>query len=108
MKINEITTSPAMTIPGDPLRFRVGVAVNNNGEAGHVVEKINYHPANKVFNKGLESNQGCYAVYFAGIPERRLIMEVAVTSLEVVKETASAAAAAPTQVSSEAAVELPS
>lgn len=97
MKINEITINPTMTIPDDPLRFRVGEAIV---EGGHVVEKINYNPATRVFNKGLEWGQSCYAVYFVGIPERRLITEDVVTSAEVAKET-------PTVPNIEATVELP-
>lgn len=84
MKINEITINPTMAVPGDPLRFRVGEPVT---EGGHVVEKINYHPDNRIFNKALEWGRPGYAVYFLDIPERRLIDESMVTSAEVVKET---------------------
>ena len=83
MKINEITINALMAIPGDPLRFRVGAPVV---EGGHIIEKINYHPVNRVFNKGLEIGGGCYAVYLIGTPNRRVIMETMVTSVDVVKE----------------------
>ena len=98
MKINEITLNPQKVIPGDPLRFRVGQAVV---EEGHVVEKINYHPATRLFNKGLEVGISCYAVYFAGIPERRLVAEETVTTVEAVKEETKKNA------NTEAAVALP-
>ncbi len=85
MKIVEITLDPTKIGPQDPLRFRVGEPVV---EGGHVVEKINYNPKNRLFNKGLEIGMACYAVYFTNIPERRLIVETIVTSAEVVKEVA--------------------
>lgn len=97
MKINEITLNPMMTIEGDPQRFRVGQPAV---PAGHVVEKINYHPVTRLFNKGLEIGQSCYAVYLQDIPERRLIMEPMVTSVEAVKEVTKTTTA-------EASVELP-
>lgn len=84
MKINEITINPQMSIPGDPLRFRVGHPAVADG---HVIDKINYHPSSRIFNKGLEFGRACYAIYFADIPERRIICEEAVISAEVVKET---------------------
>lgn len=83
MQINEITLNPQCVIPGDPLRFRVGEPVV---EDGHIVEKINYHPGSRLFNKGLEIGVPCYAVYLVGIEERRLIAEEIVTTREVVKE----------------------
>lgn len=98
MKINEITLNPTMAIPGDPLRFRVGEPVI---EGGHEVDKIVYNAFNNLFNKGLEIGFGCYAIYFVGIPERRLINENAVTSAEAVKEVVKKTA------SDEANVELP-
>ncbi len=97
MKINEITLNPQMVNDLDPVRFRVGESVI---EGGHVVEKINYHPANRVFNKGLEIGGGCYAIYLVDIPERRIIMEGMVTSVEVVKE-------AKAEANTEASVDLP-
>ena len=88
-----------MVIDGDPLRFRVGQPVV---EGGHVVEKVNFHPPTKVFNNANEVLGCCYAVYFAGIPERRLVMADIVTSVEAVKETTKKAA-----IAEEAAIELP-
>jgi hypothetical protein len=82
MEINEITLNPEKTIPGDPLRFRVGEPVV---EGGHVVEKINFHPENRTFNKGLEIGTACYAVYFENIPERRLVVADVITTVEAVK-----------------------
>ena len=83
MKINEITLNPQMFPAGDPSRLRVGEAVV---EGGHVVEKITFHSGNDVFNKGREVGGGSYAVFFEGIPERRIIMAGTVSSLEVVVE----------------------
>ena len=99
MKITEITIDPTTTIPGDPLRFRVGDSVI---EGGHVVEKITYNPICNAFNKGLEIGVPCYAVFFDGIPERRLVVERVVTSVEVVKE-----ASKKVTVNPESSVELP-
>lgn len=83
MKITEITLNPQMFPVGDPTRLRVGEAAV---EGGHLVEKITFHPSNDVFNKGREVSGGSYAVFFEGIPERRMIMEHAVSSAEVVIE----------------------
>ena len=83
MKINEITLKPEMFPAGDPSRIRIGEAVV---EGGHVVEKITFHPASDVFNKGREVGGGSYAVFFEGIPERRIIMAETVSSVEVVVE----------------------
>ena len=85
MKINEITLDKTMIIDGDPARIRVGEAVI---EGGHTVDKINYHPSNRLFNKGLEIGIACYAVYFTGIGERRLIAVGTVTGVEVIKDMA--------------------
>ena len=84
MKILELTLNPMMTIPGDPMRFRVGDPVV---EGGRTVEKINFHPPTGAFNKANEVAASCYAIYFVGIPERRLVMADVVTSVEAVKET---------------------
>lgn len=84
MLINEIRLIPNMVGEGDPTVFRVGQEII---EGGHVVEKINYHPTGRLFNKGLDFGVACYAVYFEGIPERRLIGEKVVYSAEVVKDT---------------------
>ena len=83
MKINEISLDAQKVVPGSPTRFRVGSPVL---EGGHIVEKINYHPPTRVFNNGTETARSCYAVYFEGIPERRLIMEYMVAEVEAVKE----------------------
>lgn len=83
MKINEITLNPQMFPAGDPSRIRVGEVVV---EGGHVVEKIIFHPNNAVFNKGREVAGGSYAIFLEGIPERRVIMAEAVSSVEVVIE----------------------
>lgn len=83
MKINEITLKPEMFPAGDPSRIRIGEAVI---EGGHVVEKITFHPASDVFNKGREVGGGSYAIFFEGIPERRIIMAETVSSVEVVVE----------------------
>jgi hypothetical protein len=95
MKINEISFYPHMVIDGDPLRLRVGHPAI---EGGHVVEKINFHPANREFNKGLEITGSSYAVYFEGIPERRIVLAGMVSQVEVVKEV---------KVNPESEVELP-
>lgn len=83
MKINEITLNPQMFPVGDPSRIRVGEAVV---EGGHVVEKITFHPASDVFNRGREVCGASYAVFFEGIPERRLLMAETISSVEVVIE----------------------
>lgn len=83
MKINEIVLNPQMVPDGDPLRFRIGEPII---EGGHVVEKISFHPANNLFNKGREISTGCYGIFLVDIPERRLIMENIVSSAEVVTE----------------------
>lgn len=81
MIITEITLDVQKVIPGDPTRFRVGMPVV---EGGHVVEKIVYHPDYDRFNGGGEIGFACYAVFFSGIPERRLIATKIVTTLEAV------------------------
>jgi len=86
MKINEITINPQMTATGDPLRFRVNEAIEINGQPGHIVKKITYNPVTRLFNKGLEVGNSCYTVYFNDIPERRIIMDNTVTSIEAVKD----------------------
>jgi len=97
MKISEITLNPQVIIPGDPLRFRIGTEIV---EGGHIVEKITYCPKTGLFNKGREIGGGCYAVFLEGIPERRLIAEDAVTTVEVAKEVKSLTL-------TEAAIDLP-
>lgn len=83
MKISEITLNPQMFPAGDPSRLRVGEAVV---EGGHVVEKITFCPGNDVFNKGREVGGASYAVFFEGIPERRILMAETISSVEVVIE----------------------
>ena len=90
MIITEITLDPQKVIPGDPLRFRVGEPVV---EDGYVVERIRYCPATRVFNKGLEIGQGCYAIYLADVQNRRLVTEKVVTTVDAIKETKSTAEA---------------
>jgi hypothetical protein len=99
MKINEITVDPQKTIPGDPLRFRIGQPIV---EGGFVVEKIVYRPERTLYNKGAEIGFSCYAVNFVGIPERRLIAESVVTSIEVVNDTTTKKT-----VNTESSVDLP-
>ena len=83
MIITEINRNPQKVPEGTPLTFRIGEPLH---EGGFTVEKIIYHPGTRLFNKGLEVGQGCYAVYFEGIDERRLIMEDTVVDIEAVKE----------------------
>lgn len=83
MRINEISLNPQMFRDGDPLHFRIGESVI---EGGHVVEKITFHSCTDLFNKGRETTTGCYAIFFVGILERRLIMDSAVSSIELVVE----------------------
>lgn len=90
MVITEITLDPQKVVPGDPLRFRVGEPAV---EGGYVVDRIRYCPETRVFNKGLEIGQGCYAVYLNNVDNRRLVSEEVVTTVDVVKETKSTAEA---------------
>jgi hypothetical protein len=80
MVITELTLDATRAIPGDPLRIRVGQPVV---EDGYVVEKINYQPKTNLYHKGEEYAHPCYVVFFVGIPERRLIAESMVTTMEV-------------------------
>lgn len=83
MVIQSLSLRPAEVTPGDPMVITVGVSAV---EGGFAVEKITYHPAQDLYNKGKEVGRPGYAVSFVGIPERRFIYEDAVCSLQITKE----------------------
>jgi hypothetical protein len=78
MKISEINLYPDKQIPDGPLVIRVSDPIVDGGS---IVEKINYHPANRIFNKGLEVGKAGYVVYLEDIPDRRFIDEAMVSSV---------------------------
>lgn len=84
MIIQSLSLRPAEVTPGDPLVITVGTPVV---EGGFAVEKITYHPACDLYNKGKEVGRPGYAVSFIGIPERRFIYEDTVCSLQIAKES---------------------
>lgn len=83
MVITEITLDPQMALPDQPLQFRIGQPAI---AGGHIVEKITYNPDQALFNKGREVGEAVYAIFFEGIPERRVIKDRMVTSIELAKE----------------------
>ena len=82
MTINEISLNKSAP-DHEPRKVRVGEPII---EGGHMVEKIVFHSSNALFNKGREIEGGCYAIFFADIPARRLIKQDIVASIEVVKD----------------------